>query len=34
LLRLDNAGRIDRDLWCVDGTVVRASRSAAGAEKN
>ncbi len=33
LLRLDNAGRIDRDLWCVDGSVVRAGRSAAGAKK-
>jgi transposase len=33
LLRLDNAGRIDRNLWCADGTVVRASRAAAGAEK-
>jgi transposase len=33
LLRLDDAGRIDRDLWCVDATVVRASRSAAGAKK-
>jgi transposase len=26
-----DAGRIDRDLWCVDATVGRASRSAAGA---
>src|SRR6185436_1830866 len=33
LIRLDAAERIDRDLWCVDATVVRASRSAAGAEK-
>ncbi len=33
LIRLDDAGRIDRDLWCVDATVVRASRSAAGAKK-
>src|SRR5712671_1705250 len=33
LIRLDDAQRIDRDLWCVDATVVRASRSAAGAEK-
>ena len=32
-LRLDAAGRIDRNLWCVDGSVARASRSAAGAEK-
>lgn len=26
-------GRIDRDLWCVDGTSVRAARCAAGARK-
>ena len=32
-VRLDAEGRIDWDLWCVDGTVVRASRSAAGAAK-
>jgi len=32
-VRLDAAGHIDWDLWCVDGTVVRASRSAAGAGK-
>jgi transposase len=30
---LDDAGLIDHDLWCIDGTVVRASRSAAGARK-
>jgi transposase len=30
---LDELGRIDRDLWCVDGTVIRASRAAAGAPK-
>lgn len=29
--RLDADGRIDWDLWCVDGSNVRASRSAAGA---
>lgn len=29
--RLDAQGRIDWDLWCVDGTNIRASRSAAGA---
>ena len=29
--RLDEDGRIDWDLWCIDGTNVRASRSAAGA---
>lgn len=26
-------GQIDRDLWCVDGTNVRAARCAAGARK-
>jgi hypothetical protein len=30
-LKLDKDGRIDWDLWCIDGTNVRASRSAAGA---
>ena len=29
-LRLDDEGRIDPDLWLIDGTSVRASRSAAG----
>jgi len=33
LLRLDKAGFIDRDLWCVDASVIRASRAAAGAKK-
>src|SRR5215218_2087920 len=32
-LQLDAEGRIDLDTWCVDGTSVRASRSAAGAAK-
>ena len=32
-IRLDKAGKIDWDLWCVDGSSVRASRSAAGASK-
>ena len=32
-VRLDAEGHIDWDLWCVDGTMVRASRSAAGAGK-
>jgi transposase len=32
-VRLDRSGRIRWDLWCVDGTSVRASRSAAGAGK-
>jgi transposase len=31
LRRLDERGRIDHDLWCVDATSIRASRSAAGA---
>ena len=30
-LRLDKEGKIDWELWCVDGTSVRASRAAAGA---
>jgi transposase len=32
-IRLDKAGHIDWDLWCVDGSSIRASRSAAGAPK-
>jgi transposase len=32
-IRLDRQGRIDWDLWCIDGSSVRASRAAAGAEK-
>jgi transposase len=32
-IRLDGEGRIDWDLWCVDGTNVRASRAAAGGGK-
>jgi transposase len=32
-IRLDKAGHIDWDLWCVDGSNVRASRAAAGASK-
>ena len=32
-IRLDAAGQIDWDLWCVDGSSVRASRAAAGAPK-
>lgn len=32
-IRLDRDGRIDWDLWCIDGTSVRASRAAAGAGK-
>jgi transposase len=33
LLRLDKAGWIDRDLWLVDASIIRASRAAAGAKK-
>jgi transposase len=29
-LRLDEAGLIDPDTWCVDGTSIRAGRPAAG----
>jgi len=32
-IKLDRAGHIDWDLWCVDGANVRASRAAAGAGK-
>jgi transposase len=32
-VRLDKAGKIDWDLWLVDGSNVRASRVAAGARK-
>ena len=32
-VRLDKGGRIDWDLWCIDGSNVRAARCAAGAEK-
>ncbi len=32
-LKLDAAGLIDWDLWCVDGAHVRAARAAAGADK-
>jgi transposase len=32
-IRLDKEGHIDWDLWCVDGSSVRAARSAAGASK-
>ena len=31
---LDQDGLVDWSLWCIDGTIVRASRSAAGAQKN
>ena len=32
-LRLDREGKIDWDLWCLDGTSVRGTRSSAGASK-
>jgi len=32
-IRLDQQGLIDWDLWCVDGSNVRAARAAAGADK-
>lgn len=32
-IRLDRQGKIDWDLWCIDGSNVRAARCAAGAEK-
>ena len=32
-IKLDANGRIDWDLWCVDGTTVRATRAAAGGGK-
>ena len=32
-VRLDRQGKIDWDLWCIDGSSVRAARAAAGASK-
>lgn len=32
-IRLDREGQIDWDLWCIDGSSVRAARAAAGASK-
>ena len=32
-LRLDEQGHIDWELWCVDGSSVRAAKAAAGAGK-
>jgi len=32
-IRLDKEGKIDWDLWCIDGSSVRAARCAAGAVK-
>lgn len=32
-MQLDRHGQIDWDLWCIDGSSVRASRASAGASK-
>jgi transposase len=32
-VKLDNGGHVDWELWCVDGSSVRAARAAAGADK-
>ena len=32
-IRLDREGRIDWDLWCIDGSSVRAARAAGGAAR-
>ena len=32
--KLDAAGKVDRDLWCLDGSSVRATRAAAGARNS
>src|SRR5262249_17528079 len=32
--QLDDQGKIDHDLGCIDGSIIRASRAAAGAKKN
>lgn len=32
-VRLDRVGKIDWDLWCIDGSNARAARCAAGADK-
>lgn len=34
LVELDNQGGVDWDLWCIDGSVVRASRAAGGARRD
>jgi transposase len=31
--RLDKDGQLGRDLWCVDATIIRATRASGGAEK-
>jgi transposase len=30
----DDQGRLDHDLWCIDGTIVRAARRAGGARRS
>jgi transposase len=30
----DDQGRLDHDLWCIDGTIVRAARAAGGARRH
>jgi len=30
----DDQGRLDHDLWCIDGTIVRAARCAGGARRH
>jgi transposase len=30
----DDPGRLDHDLWCIDGTIVRAARCAGGARRS
>lgn len=32
-VKLDDRGKIDWELWCADGAIIRASRAAAGADK-
>lgn len=32
-IHLDRHGQIDWDLWCIDGSTIRATRAAAGATK-
>lgn len=33
LAHLSEQGAVDSELWCIDGSVIRASRAAAGASK-
>jgi transposase len=34
LTELDGEGGVDWDLWCIDGSVIRASRAAGGARRD